>query len=114
MQNIPTRARRGLRATLLSAVLLALLPAAARAATVNVDCDAVAPPPGAFNSINAALATLDNIGPHTVNVTGFCAEAVNVFQRERLMIQAAPGPATISPPAPGPNVMTVNGSHNII
>lgn len=114
MKHISSPARRLLRAALLSAILLALLPAAARAATVNVDCDAVAPPPGVFNSINAALATLDNIGPHTVNVTGTCTEVVNIFQRDRLLIQAAPGPAVISPPAPGPTVMTVNGSHNVI
>jgi hypothetical protein len=91
------------------------LPAAARAANATVDCTAVSPPPGVFNTINAALATLDNVGPHTVTVTGPCTEAVNLQQRDRLTIQSAPAhTAVINAPAPGLNVMIVGGSHNII
>jgi hypothetical protein len=103
-----------LRASFWAVLVLCLLPASARAASVNVNCTAVAPPPGVFTSIAAALATLDNTGPHTVTVTGPCTESVNINQRDRLTIQAPVGsPATISPPAPGPMVVNINGSHNI-
>src|SRR5687768_3338937 len=101
MKHASPPARRLLRAALLPALLFAVLPAAARAASVTVDCDAVAPPPGVFTSITAALATLDDAGPHTVTVTGICTESVNIVQRDRLTIQAPVGQsATISPPAP--------------
>ena len=102
MKHTSSSARRLPRAALLSALLLAVLPAAARAANVTADCDAAAPPPGVFTSVNAALATLDNIGPHTATVTRTCVESVNIVQRDRLTIQAPPGQsATVSPPAPG-------------
>ena len=116
MKHTSSHARRLLRAALLPALLLFLLPASARAAIVIVDCDAVVPPPGGHNSINAALASLpDNVGPHTLNVNGTCTESVNVNQFDRLTIQALPGQtATISPPAPGPNAMTILGSHNVV
>lgn len=81
---------------------------------MTVDCTAAAPPPGVFNSITAALFTLDNVGPHAVTVTGPCTEAVNIQQRDRLTIQSAPPhTAVISAPAPGVTVLTVGGSHNI-
>jgi len=103
-----------LRAAVWAAFMLCLQPASAWAASVNVNCTAVAPPPGVFTSITAALATLDNTGTHTVTVTGPCTESVNIIQRDRLTIQAPVGqPATISPPAPGPTVVNINGSHNI-
>lgn len=102
------------RASFWAALALCLLPAGARAVSVNVNCTAAAPPPGVFTSITAALATLDNAGPHTVTVTGPCAESVNIVQRDGLTLQAPVGsPATISPPAPGPTVINVNGSHHI-
>jgi hypothetical protein len=101
------------RAAFWAAVILCLQPASARAANATVDCTGATP--GAFTSITAALATLDNIGPHTVTVTGPCTESVNIIQRDRLTIQAPVGQtATISPPAPGPTVINIQGSHNII
>ena len=114
MKHISSPARRLLRAALLPALFLALLPASARATNVTVDCTAAAPPPGVFNSITAALFTLDNIGPHTVTVTGPCTEAVNIQQRDRLTIQSAPAhTAVINAPAAGVAVFIVGGSHNI-
>ena len=113
MKHISSPARRLLRAALLPAFLLGAT-ASARAASVTVDCTAAAPPPGVFNSITAALFTLDNVGPHTVTVTGPCTEAVNIQQRDRLTIQSAPAhTAVISAPAPGVTVLIVGGSHNI-
>lgn len=115
MKHTSSTVRRLLRAGLLPALLLAVLPASARAASVTVDCDAVAPPPGVFTSINAALLTLDLVGPHTITVTGTCTENVNVSQFNRLTIEAPPGQtATVSPPAPGPNAFTIFSSHNIV
>lgn len=109
------RTRRSLRAALLPALLLACLPAAARAATVTVDCTAVAPPPGIFTSINAALFTLDNIGPHTINVTGPCTESVNIIMRDRLTIQAPVGQtATINAPVGAGSVFFIAGAQNIL
>jgi hypothetical protein len=104
-----------LRAAFWAAFVLCLQPASAWAASVNVNCTAVAPPLGVFTSITAALATLDNTGPHTVTVIGPCTESVNIIQHDRLTIQSPVGQtATISPPAPGPTVINVNGSHNIL
>ncbi len=73
---------------LLTAALL-LFPCVAWAATVNVDCSGVTP--GAYTTIGAALATLDNMGPHVINVTGTCVENVNIESRERLTLAAPPG-----------------------
>ena len=102
-----------LRAAFRAAFVLCLCPLGAWAANANVDCTGGTP--GAFTSITAALATLDNTGPHTVNVKGPCTESVNINARDRLTIQAPVGqPATISPPAPGPTVVNINGSHNIV
>src|SRR5687767_671788 len=100
------------RAAFWAAVILCLQPASAWAANATVDCTGGTP--GAFTSINAAIGSLDVTGPHVVNVTGPCVESVNIAQRDRLTIQSPAGsPATISPPAPGPTVINVNGSHNI-
>ncbi|HYR28966.1 MAG TPA: right-handed parallel beta-helix repeat-containing protein [Thermoanaerobaculia bacterium] len=65
-----------------------LFAAAARGATVSVGCPGGTP--GTYPSINAALATLDNEGPHTINVSGTCTETVTIDQRQRLTIQGAP------------------------
>ena len=112
MKHPSSPARRLLRAAIWTALVLCL-PHAARAATANVDCTGATP--GAFTSINSALLTLDNIGPHVVNVTGPCTESVNIQQRDRLTIQSAPpNTAVINAPAPGASVLIVGGSHNII
>jgi hypothetical protein len=57
-----------LRAAACAAFVLCLRPAGAWAANANVDCTGATP--GAFTSITSALATLDNAGPHVVNVAG--------------------------------------------
>jgi len=61
-----------------------LLPGAAWATNVSVDCNA-------GGSINAALSGLDLEGPHTITVTGTCHESVAIVDRERLTIQAPGG-----------------------
>ena len=87
------------------AAAIFLLPGAARAVDVSVDCDA-------SGSINAALAPLDLQGPHTITVTGTCVENVGIFDRERVTIQAPEGQtATINPG--GGVVVLVSRSHNI-
>jgi hypothetical protein len=111
MEHPSSPARRSLRAAFWTALILCL-PHAARAATATVDCTGATP--GAFTSINSALLTLDNVGPHAVTVTGPCTESVNIQQRDRLTIQSAPpNTAVISAPAPGANVLAVGGSHNV-
>jgi hypothetical protein len=60
---------------------------------VNVTVGCPGGTPGTYPSIGAALAALDNQGPHTINVSGNCSESVIVDQRERLTIQ---GPATVT------------------
>ncbi len=61
-----------------------LLPGAAWATNVSVNCDT-------GGSINAALSGLDLEGPHTITVTGTCHESVAIVDRERLTIQAPGG-----------------------
>ncbi len=85
---------------LMSAVIVATLTlnvGAAQAANVFVDCTG-APPPGAFTSISAALATLDPAGPNTIYVTGDCHnEFLQIVHFRFLTIAAAtPGSAVIS------------------
>ena len=92
-----TRVKRGWRAGMLVAGLAALLVAAgsSEAAIVTGNCDT------GF-SINAALATLDRVGPHTIEVTGTCREQVLIDQRDRVTIQGpVGGTATIVFPATG-------------
>ena len=83
-----------------------LLPGSARAADVNVDCNA-------GGSINGALAGLDLVGPHTITVTGTCAEQVAILSRARVTIQAPEGEtATIN--GGGGIALLVSRSHNIV
>lgn len=74
---------------------LLLFASTALAASVTVGCPGGTP--GTYPSINAALAALDNQGPHTITVSGNCNESVLLDQRERLTIQ---GPATVTGTAP--------------
>ena len=123
MKHTSSPARRLLRAALLPALLLVALTASARAAVVTADCTAAASsPPLLFNSITAALNSLDNDNVHTINVIGPCTEVVNIQQRNRITIQSASAtPAVIngltasppSPPEPIANVIVVNGSNEI-
>jgi len=91
-----------------------LLSVLASAASVNVDC--TGSNPQAFPSINAALNTLDLVGPNTITVSGTCHENVALTQRDRLTIQAIAGHfATIENAASPPAItMYIAGSHNIV
>ncbi len=85
---------------------LFLAPGSAQATNVNVNCDT-------GGSINAALAGLDLVGPHTISVTGTCAEQVGILGRERVTIQAPEGQtATIN--AGGGVALFVSRSHNVV
>ncbi|HET6893403.1 MAG TPA: hypothetical protein VFH31_20055 [Pyrinomonadaceae bacterium] len=95
-----------------SAVALLCLSVSARASNVTVDCTGATP--GAFTSITAAVNALDNIGPHTVTVTGPCSDNVSIFRRDRLTIEAFVGQtATVNAANPAGNVFTISGSNNI-
>ena len=89
---------------LLAAVIF-LLPSAAWATTVSVDCNA-------GGSINAALSGLDLEGPHSIFVSGTCHENVVIGDRERLTIVGAPT-ATIVAADPTDNVIFVFRSRSI-
>jgi hypothetical protein len=91
--------------------LLSCLPAFA--ANVTVDCTGANG--NAFHSITAALATLSLTGPNTITVGGTCNENVNIFQFDRLTIQAASGPvATIVNAANPPGItLLISESHNV-
>jgi hypothetical protein len=103
------------RKQLICLVFLALLLSMSASATdVSVDCSGSNPQ--VFPSINAALNTLDLVGPNTITVSGTCHENVAVTQRDRLTIQAMPGRyATIENAATPPSTtLYVAGSHNIV
>ena len=103
------------RTTLLLVAGLLLLPEAARAADVSVDCDN-------SQSLQAAIDLLDPAGPNTITVTGTCQERVRIgnalgVSYQGLVIQGpVAGTATITPPPAGQgfgNVMLICGSHDI-
>ncbi|MFZ0417103.1 MAG: right-handed parallel beta-helix repeat-containing protein [Candidatus Sulfotelmatobacter sp.] len=83
------------------------------AANVTVDCSGSNHQ--VFSSIGAALSTLSLTGPNTITVGGTCNENVNVFQFDRLTIQAASGHvATIVNAANPPGItLLISGSHNV-
>lgn len=98
------------RATLMLVAVL-LLPGAARAADVTVGC---AGGMGTFTSINAALSTLDLVGPHRITVTGTCEENVSIFERDRVTIEAPAGEiATVNADNPNASVFQIFGSRLI-
>jgi len=91
-------------AFLLSAVVLGLA-SPVQATDVTVDCDGNEPPFD-FTSIQAAIDSLDQQGPHTIFVKpGTCTENVEIIDRERLRIEgpSTGGPAFIESPS-GENV----------
>lgn len=101
------------RTGLLLAVASFLLPTAARAANVTVDCSGATP--GAFSSITAALNTLNSEGPNAITVMGTCTENVVIDNRERLNIQAPSGQtATINAADPSQPVLEIFASHGIV
>ncbi len=86
-------------------VSLLLLSTAALATNVSVDCNAA-------QTINGALATLDNQGPHTISVSGNCVENVVISQRERVSIFAAAG-TTLTPSTANGRPLNIIDSHSI-
>ena len=77
--------------------LLLLVPVSLSAANATVDCSGATP--GAFTSINAAFASLDLVGPHTVTVLApVCVENVVLSDHDRVTLQGSPA-ATINPAA---------------
>ncbi len=73
------------------------------AATATVDCTGATP--GAHSSIGAALATLDEDGPHLISVSGTCTEQVEVAFRDRLTLEGSP---TARLEAPGGAVLSLS------
>ncbi|MFN2515139.1 MAG: right-handed parallel beta-helix repeat-containing protein [Pyrinomonadaceae bacterium] len=111
MRTLPERTAKEVLAAkvgVLFAAALFFLPSAARAANVSVDCNA-------GGSINTTLSTLDLVGPHTITVTGTCTERVNIFNRDRVTIQASPGQTAtiVSPTAGFGRMINIAGSHSI-
>lgn len=88
---------------------LLLVPMPLLAANVTVDCSGATP--GAFTSINAAMATLDSIGPHTVSVSGTCVENAAISSHDRITLQGSPA-ATIQ--APGGVALRVEWSRRVV
>jgi hypothetical protein len=97
-------------------VLLVLTLAGIVRAQTNVNVDCSSSNPQAFHSINAALNTLNRVGPNTITVSGTCQENVALLQRDRLTIQAAAGHVATIENAADPPVSTlyIAGSHNIV
>ncbi len=97
---------------LVAAMLLAT--ASAPAVTLNVECDGVTP--GAFPSINAALAALpDKDGPHTLVVSGTCRENLFLENWQRLTIESAAGTtATIISPVANKHVIEIWSSTGLV
>jgi hypothetical protein len=91
-----------------SAVLLPLFVAAwlcpAHATDVTVGCAGGIG--GQFSSINDALNSLDQFGPHTVMVSGTCTENLFIHDRNGITIFAASGKtATVANAANPPNIV---------
>ncbi len=106
------KGRQTLLGMLWMGALVVLLPGAAQAADVTVDCTGGTP--GAFTSITAALSTLDLQGPHTIFLLpGQCVEKVRIIDRERVTIDASPlGNAFVVSPD-GSVPIVISGSHGI-
>ena len=91
--------------TLFGVFLLVSLPLSA--ATVVVDCSGATP--GAFTTISSALATLNDSGPNTINVTGTCNEALQIQYRDRLIIEGSPSAEVHAPAGIVVNVVHSRG-----
>jgi hypothetical protein len=86
---------------------LVLFPQHAVATTVSVDCSGSTA--GAFTTIQAAIDSLDVVGPHEIDVlTGPCNENILITNRQRLTITAPSGVSINS--KTGDNVVTIQGS----
>jgi hypothetical protein len=91
-------------------LLLLVIAPPLSAAFATVDCTG-APPPGAFTSVAAALATLDEKGPNAITVNGTCVGAVSIQYRDRLTIAGTPG-ARLQ--APSGTVLLVSRSRGFV
>ena len=89
---------------------LLLLSNLAFAADATVDCSGATP--GAFTSINAALASLPAAGPNSIAVTGICTESVVIVGRTDLAVFGNPS-AVIQPPAPTNRALVIFGSQRV-
>jgi len=100
---------------LFAAAALLLFPTFVVADTLNVDCGNPSPPPGTYSSISGALSALSFIGPNTINVTGTCAESLNLTGYQNLTIQATSlGAATLSPGNPNSAAFSLTSSRLIV
>jgi len=91
-----------------------MLPGIARAANVTVDCSGGTP--GAFTSLQAAIDSLDLVGPHQITMPQHqhCHENVHIVNRQRLTIIAPNGDAWIdSAVGASGDAMTISGSTGI-
>lgn len=88
--------------------MLFLCSAVVHAANINVDC-------GAGESINAALVSLDPVGPHTITVVGTCTENISIDLHDRITIQAPNGQtATIQAANANNTVVLISSSRRIV
>src|SRR5262245_49020054 len=92
------------------AVCLVLLSGAAFAAGAVVDCSGATP--GAFTSINAALASLPAAGPNSISVVGTCHENVVFIGRTDLTIFGNPS-ATVTPGNANGHLLAIFGSQRV-
>lgn len=79
------------------------------AATATVDCTGTTP--GAHPTVGAALATLDEDGPHLISVSGTCTEQIEVAFRDRLTLEGSP---TARLEAPAGAVLSLSRSRGFI
>ena len=92
-------------------LLAALLPSSlAFAASATVDCSGATP--GAFTTINAALASLPAAGPNSITVTGTCHENVVMAGRTDLNISGNPT-ATVVPGNANGHLLAIDASQRV-
>lgn len=82
----------------------------AHADTANVNCGAKK-----NNSINAALASLTKQGPHTINISGTCNEAVVIDRFDDVSLVGTPGASINLPadPTGATTVISITSSRNV-
>jgi parallel beta-helix repeat protein len=108
-----TSTSRQIRLWLFSFICAILLPLIGRAANVTVDCSGGTP--GAFTSWQAAIDSLDLVGPHQITVAPHpCQDNVQIVNRQRLTIIAPNGNGFIdSAVGAAGDAMTISGSTGI-
>jgi hypothetical protein len=100
----------GYKLLFMGLLVLLLSSSQAFAADTTVGCPGGTP--GAFTTINAALASLPAAGPNSIAVSGTCTENVFVFNRTDLSIFGNPN-ATIQPASPTGRPMFLSGSQRV-